>query len=54
MKRQPVEVRGTSGQVFVDEDSGKVLLTWTEGNLFYSVAGDLTLEQALAIAESLQ
>jgi hypothetical protein len=31
-----------------------VLLTWTEGNLFFSVAGDLSPEDALLIAESLQ
>ena len=51
---QPVEVRGTTGQLLEAEDGGQVLLAWTEGELFYSVAGDLTFEQALTIAESLQ
>lgn len=51
---QSVELRGTTGNMVVSEDGSQVLLTWTEGNLFYSVAGDLTSEQALAIAESLQ
>jgi outer membrane lipoprotein-sorting protein len=51
---QPVEVRGTTGQFLAAEDGEQVLLTWMEGKLFYSVAGDLTLEQALTIAESLQ
>ncbi len=51
---QPVEVRGTAGQLLVAEDGSQVLLTWTEGDLFFSVAGDLTHEQALTIAESLQ
>jgi hypothetical protein len=51
---QPVEVRGTTGQLFEAEDSGQVLVTWIEGDLFFSVAGDLTFEQTLTIAESLQ
>ena len=51
---QPVEVRGTTGQLLEAEDGGQVLLAWTEGELFYSVAGDLNFEQALTIAESLQ
>lgn len=51
---QSIEVRGATGQIFEDEDGGKVLLIWTEGDLTYSVAGDLTPEQALTIAESLQ
>lgn len=51
---QPVEVRSTTGQFLAAEDGEQVLLTWIEGKLFYSVAGNLTLEQALTIAESLQ
>jgi outer membrane lipoprotein-sorting protein len=51
---QSVEVRGVSGSLLVGEDGSKVLLTWSEGDLFYSVAGDLTQDQALTIAESLQ
>jgi len=51
---QSVDVRGSTGQLFEAEDGDQVLLTWTEGNLFYSVAGDLIPEQALIIAESLQ
>ena len=51
---QPIEVRGTTGYLLEAEDGSQVLLSWTEGNLFYSIAGDLTAEQALGIAESLQ
>jgi len=51
---QSVEVRGTTGQLFEAENGSQVMLTWTEGGLFYSVAGDLTPEQALSMAESLQ
>jgi outer membrane lipoprotein-sorting protein len=51
---ETVEVRGTSGQALIDETGAKVLLTWVEDEMFFSVAGDLTLEQALSIAESLE
>jgi hypothetical protein len=51
---QPVEVRGTTGSIRISEDGRQVLLTWTEGDLVYLVAGDLTAEDALLLAESLQ
>ena len=54
MDSETVEVRGTTGQALLDEEGTKVLLTWIEGEMFISVAGDLTLEQALSIAESLE
>ena len=50
---QAVEVRAVSGTLFVDDDGSRVLLTWKEGDLFYYVAGDLTADQALVVAESL-
>ena len=53
-EKQLIEVRGASGTIFVAEDGYQVLLTWNEGDLFYSIAGDLTVDQALTIAESLQ
>ena len=49
---QSVEVRGAAGELFENSESGKVLLVWTADELFYSVAGDLTPEQALTIAKS--
>ena len=51
---QAVEVRGEAGSLFASEDGGRVLLTWSEGDVFFYVAGDLTADQALAIAESLK
>lgn len=51
---QAVEVRGEAGSLFVSEDGGRVLLTWSEDNVFFYVAGDITADQALAIAESLK
>jgi outer membrane lipoprotein-sorting protein len=53
-EEQAVEVRGEAGSLFVSEDGGRVLLTWSEGDMFFYVAGDVTADQALAIAESLK
>lgn len=53
-KMQTVEVRGVTGSLFVAEDGSKVSLTWIDGDLFYMVGGDITSDQALMIAESLQ
>lgn len=51
---QAVEVRGEAGSLFVSEDGKRVLLTWSEGDVFFYVAGDITADQALEIAESLK
>jgi outer membrane lipoprotein-sorting protein len=51
---EAVEVRGVVGSMAVDEDGSRVLLTWQETDLVYVIAGDLTPDQALSIAESLQ
>ncbi len=49
-----VTVRGVEGLLVNDEAGGRTLLTWTEGDMSFWIGGDLTGEQALAIAESLQ
>ena len=49
-----VSVRGVDGLLFNDADGGRTLLTWSEGEMSFWIGGDLTGEQALAIAESLQ
>lgn len=49
-----VDVRGTTGQLYESEDGGRVLLTWSEGELVFVIAGDLTSEQVLTIADSLE
>ena len=49
-----IELRGTTGQLFESDDGSQILLTWIEGELVYSVAGDLTPEEAITVAESLQ
>lgn len=53
-EEQAVEVRGVAGSLFVSEENDKVLLSWTEGEVSFYVAGNLTAEQALEIAESLK
>jgi outer membrane lipoprotein-sorting protein len=53
-EEQAVEVRGVAGSLFVSEDGDRVLLTWSESDLHFYIAGDLTSEQALEIAESLK
>ena len=47
-------MRGVDGLLFNDEDGGRTLLTWTEGDMTFWIGGDLTGDEALAIAESLQ
>jgi outer membrane lipoprotein-sorting protein len=53
-EEQAVEVRGVAGSLFVSDDGDRVLLTWSEGGLHFYIAGDLTSDQALAMAESLK
>ena len=51
-----VTVRGVPGMVYAqaEAETARTLLTWTEGDIQFWIGGDLTAEQAVAIAESLQ
>ncbi len=49
-----VTVRGADGLLFASDNANRALLTWTEGDIQFWIGGDLTAEQAVAIAESLQ
>ncbi|MBX3055296.1 MAG: hypothetical protein KF770_02390 [Anaerolineae bacterium] len=49
-----VTVRGVTGQLFASDSATRALLTWTEGDIQFWIGGDLTAEQAVAIANSLQ
>jgi len=51
---QTVTVRGSAGMLHSNEDASRTMLVWQEDSLFIMVAGDLSPEQALAVAESLQ
>jgi outer membrane lipoprotein-sorting protein len=49
-----VTVRGNDGLLFSDDEGERALLTWSEGGVTFWVGGDLTADQALAVANSLQ
>ncbi|WP_420641186.1 DUF4367 domain-containing protein [Candidatus Leptofilum sp.] len=51
---ETVTVRGVDGMLYTDAEDGRTLLNWSEGDIQYWIGGDLTGEEALAIAESLQ
>ncbi|HKJ37443.1 MAG TPA: DUF4367 domain-containing protein, partial [Anaerolineales bacterium] len=50
-EEQAVEVRGVAGSLFSSEENDKVLLSWEEGEVSFIIAGNITSEQALEIAE---
>ena len=49
-----VTVRGVEGTLFASEDGGQALLTWSDGAATFWVGGNLTGDEALAVAESLE
>ena len=51
---ETVTVRGVQGTMYSNEEGNRSLLAWNEGELFLLVGGDVTPDQALAVAESLQ
>ncbi|PID86193.1 MAG: hypothetical protein CSA11_02230 [Chloroflexi bacterium] len=50
----PVTVRGLAGTLFTSETGDQALLTWSDGDTIYWVGGQLTSDEAIAIAESLE
>jgi outer membrane lipoprotein-sorting protein len=51
---QNVTVRGQNATVVTDEGGGNTFLYWTEGGVTVTVAGHITLDEALKVAESLK
>ncbi len=51
---ETVTVRGIEAILFADGEDSRTLLTWTENETQFWVGGDLTPEQAVAIADSLE
>lgn len=51
---ESVTVRGVPGMLYTDPADGRTLLNWSADDIQYWIGGDLTGEEALAIAESLQ
>ncbi len=50
---QNVSVRGQSGTAITDDAGGTTFLYWTDGNVTLTVAGRISLDQALQVADSL-
>ena len=51
---ETISLRGQEASLFQEEDGGRLLLTWSENGVSFWIGGQLSAEQALAIAESLQ
>ncbi|GAB4281572.1 MAG: hypothetical protein Kow0080_35200 [Candidatus Promineifilaceae bacterium] len=51
---EAVTVRGADGRFFQDDNGMRSLLTWQENGITFVIGGDLTTEEALAVAESLK
>lgn len=51
---EAVTVRGTTGNLMTDEGGQRTLLSWSENGQTFWIGGDLSAEQALEIAESLE
>jgi outer membrane lipoprotein-sorting protein len=51
---EAVTVRGVEGTLFTNDEGTRSLLTWQEGETTFLIGGDVSAEQALVIAESLQ
>jgi outer membrane lipoprotein-sorting protein len=51
---ETVTVRGVDGTLFSNAEATRSLLTWQQGDTTFLVGGDVSPEQALAIAESLE
>ena len=51
---ESVLVRGLEGTIYTNDDSSRTLLVWSDGTLWFLVGGDLSPEQAIEVAESLQ
>jgi len=50
----PVTVSGIEGTLFTSDEGDQALLTWSDGDTTFWVGGNVTGDEALAIAESLQ
>ncbi len=53
-KTQDVAVRGQTGTALTDEAGGNTLLYWSENDINFTIAGRISLDEAIEVAESLQ
>jgi hypothetical protein len=49
-----VTVQGVDGTLYANGDGSRVLLVWQIGDTMYAIGGDLTADEALAAANSIQ
>jgi hypothetical protein len=52
-KTSGVTVRGQPGTLISNEVSGNVFLTWEEGEVTITIAGQLSADEIVLVAESL-
>ena len=50
---ETITVRGVEGTLYTNDEANRTLLTWIEGDVGYLVGGDLTPDEAVTIAGSL-
>jgi outer membrane lipoprotein-sorting protein len=50
---EAITVRGLQGTLFQDDAGSRTLLTWSDGGVTYWIGGDLTADDAVEIANSL-
>ena len=50
---ESVEVQGTAATLYSDAEKGRTLLTWSADGVQFWIGGDITPEQAVAVANSL-
>lgn len=51
---ESVTVRGVTATLFANDEGTRTLLGWSEGEYTFIVGGDLSADEALAVAESLE
>lgn len=51
---ESIEVRDLEGVLYTNDTATRTLLNWIEGEISFAIGGDVSPDQALAIAESLQ
>lgn len=51
---QSITLRGVEARLYGDESGTRTLLSWNENGITFWIGGDLTADEAIAIADSLQ
>jgi outer membrane lipoprotein-sorting protein len=51
---KPVTVRSYDGTLYASDDGARTMLAWSEGDVDFWVGGDISADEAFAVAESLR